>query len=243
VSALGTSPTASGTTGTALRARLALTAPAVRAVTARLWHTAGLHDRYAAYLTVMHGVIRASVPLMERAAERCAELAPHDPVAVPLERYYRIHAVEERGHDDWLLADLAALGGAAEAVATGQPPPVVARFVGAQYYWIEHHHPVALLGHIAVLESHAPAPWLADRILAAGIPRAALRTVRAHAELDGEHTTALFALLDSLPLAPVLRGAVTTSAVHTLDGLTELFARIERASRPAHRTRGGTRTS
>lgn len=233
-------PAVPGTAGAALRARLALTEPAVRRATARLWHTTGLGARYAEYLAVMHGVVRASVPLMERAAARCGELGPHDPVAGPLERYFRAHAAEERGHDDWLLADLTALGGTPATVVAEQPPPSVARFVGAQYYWVEHHHPIALLGYIAVLESNAPAPRLADRIAAAGVPDAALRTVREHAELDGEHTAALFTLLDALPLTPVLRSAVTTSAVHTVDGLTGLFARIERTPRPHHRTRGGT---
>jgi len=229
-----------GAAGTALRARLALTAPAVRGATARLWHPTGLAARYARYLVVMHGVVRASVPLMERAAGRCAGLGPHDPVAGPLERYFRAHAAEERCHDDWLLADLTALGGTPAAVVAEQPSPSVARFVGAQYYWVEHHHPVALLGYIAVLESNAPAPWLADRIAAAGVPDAALRTVREHAELDGEHTAALFTLLDELPLTPVLGRAVTTSAMHTVEGLTGLFAHIELVARPSNHTREGT---
>ncbi|MFE7070077.1 iron-containing redox enzyme family protein [Streptomyces sp. NPDC057620] len=226
-----------------LRARLALTEPMVRAATAALWRPTGLGPRYATYLAVMHGVIRASVPLMERAATLCAALRPYDPVAAPLERYLRVHAEEERGHDDWLLTDLAALGDTAAALAGEQPPPSTARFVGAQYYWIEHHHPVALLGYIAVLESNAPAPRLADHLAASGVPEASLRTVRAHAELDDGHTADLFELLDALPLTPALRRAVTTSALHTVDGLIGLFARIAGEPRPIHRRPGGTHPS
>ncbi|MGW6012206.1 iron-containing redox enzyme family protein [Streptomyces sp. NPDC055210] len=241
-----------------LRARLALTEPMVRAATDALWRPTGLGPRYATYLAVMHGVIRASVPLMERAATLCAALRPHDPVAAPLERYLRVHAEEERGHDDWLLADLAALGDTAlgdtaladtalgdtaAAVAVEQPPPSTARFVGAQYYWIEHHHPVALLGYIAVLESNAPAPRLADHIASSGVPEASLHTVRAHAELDDGHTADLFELLDALPLTPVLRRAVTTSALHTVDGLIGLFTRIAGEPRPIRRLPGGTHPS
>ncbi|MEU3985172.1 iron-containing redox enzyme family protein [Streptomyces sp. NPDC026672] len=241
----GAGPTVGGVevgAGVGLRARIALTAPAVRAVTERLWRAEGLPERYAEYLVVMHGVVRASVPLLERAAERCALLGPGDPSAGPLERYFRAHAERERGHDDWLLADLTALGGerAAATAVDRQPPPSVARLVGAQYYWVEHHHPVALLGHVAVLEGHAPAPRLAERIIAAGVPRAAVRTVRDHAELDGDHVAVLHDLLDALPLTPALRYAVTASALHTVDGLTELFARIGRTPRPYDRTRGGT---
>ncbi|MFI1414512.1 iron-containing redox enzyme family protein [Streptomyces sp. NPDC020707] len=232
-------------TSAGLRARLALTEPMVRAATDALWRPTGLAPRYATYLAVMHGVIRASVPLMERAATLCAALRPHDPVAAPLERYLRVHAEEERGHDDWLLTDLAALGDTAlgdtaAAVAGEQPPPATARFVGAQYYWIEHHHPVALLGYIAVLESNAPARRLADHIVSSGVPEASLRTVRAHAELDDGHTADLFELLDVLPLTPVLRRAVTTSALHTVDGLVGLFGRIAGEPRPTHRLPEGT---
>ncbi|MFD0310175.1 iron-containing redox enzyme family protein [Streptomyces sp. NPDC127119] len=235
-------------TAAGLRARLALTEPMVRAATDALWRPTGLAPRYATYLAVMHGVIRASVPLMERAATLCAALRPHDPVAAPLERYLRVHAEEERGHDDWLLTDLAALGDTAPgdtaaAVAGEQPAPSTARFVGAQYYWIEHHHPVALLGYIAVLESNAPAPRLADHIASSGVPEASLHTVRAHAELDDGHTADLFELLDALPLTPVLRRAVTTSALHTVDGLIGLFTRIAGEPRPIRRLPGGTHPS
>lgn len=221
--------------GAALRTRLALTAPALRASSARLWSAPGLGVRYAVYLRAMHGVVRASVPLMERAAARCAELGAHDSVAGPVARYLREHTEEERGHDDWLLADLAALGDSPERTVAEQPSPTVARLAGAQYYWIEHHHPVALLGYIAVLEGNAPAPWLADRIAGtAGVPRNALRTVRDHAALDTGHITALYALLDGLPLSPALTNAVAMSALHTVEGLMELYARIHRASRPDH---------
>ncbi|BBA95843.1 hypothetical protein RVR_862 [Actinacidiphila reveromycinica] len=226
--------------GTALSARLLLTAPAVRAATTAMWRAPGLARRYGRYLEDMHGLIRASVPLMQRAASRCADLG--DAVGAPLAAYLRVHVEEERGHDDWLLDDIAALGGDPAAVRDRQPSPAVARLAGAQYYWIEHHHPVALLGYIAVLESNAPAPWLADEIAAAGVPEAALRTVRGHAELDTGHTAELFALLDGLPLDPPLVNAVVMSALHTVDGLVELFAHIGRAAQQDH-SRERTHTS
>ena len=36
------------------------------------------------------------------------------------------------------------------------PAPAVAALVGAQYYWVLHHHPVALLGYIGLLEGYPP---------------------------------------------------------------------------------------
>ncbi|GAA4666465.1 hypothetical protein GCM10023347_18830 [Streptomyces chumphonensis] len=222
--------------GEALRARLRLTEPAVRAATAALWDAPGLAQRYPQYLRVMHGVVRASVPLMERAAARCARLAGApgpDPVAEPLARYLAGHIEEERGHDDWLADDLASLGHDPREALGRPPPPAVAALVGAQYYWIEHHHPVALLGYIAVLEGNAPAPWLADRVVRdAGVPAAALRTVRAHAALDTGHSDDLHALLDALDLTAGQVHTVTVSALFTVDALLGLFGTLTRTPRP-----------
>ena len=64
------------------------------------------------------------------------------------------------------------LGFAREDVLKRIPPPSAAALAGAQYYWIRHVHPVALLGFIAVLEGTPPDVAFfeatADRI---GVPR------------------------------------------------------------------------
>jgi hypothetical protein len=210
-----------------LRTKFAQATPALRTAAAALWQEPGLDRRYPEYLRTMHGVIRASVPLMELASRRCAELAVDDPVAGPLLDYLREHVTEERGHDDWLLADLAALGCDPTAPLAAPPALAVARLVGPQYYWIEHYHPVTLLGYIAVMEDNAPAPPLADRIArAAGVPPAAVRTVRAHAELDSGHSRAVFDLLDLLRLTPDQVSAIAVSGLHTADALLRLFDHV-----------------
>lgn len=213
-----------------LRGQLALVQPVLHAATARMWRSdVGLPDRYRRYLRAMHQVIRASVPLMERAAGRC-EALPSDPVAEPLAGYLRAHAEEERGHDDWLLADAAATGTAPAELTDGMPPPHLAALVGAQYYWVEHSHPVALLGYIAVLEGNAPAPGLAGRLARlTGLPDAAFETVRLHADLDHGHSADLDLLLDRLPLDAAQRSLVAVSALHTVASLAELFDRITAA--------------
>ncbi|WP_104821023.1 iron-containing redox enzyme family protein [Kitasatospora sp. MMS16-BH015] len=202
---------------------------------AELWRPEGLTERYGRYLATMHEVIRASVPLMELAARRCHRRGSADPVARPLAEYLERHILEERGHDDWLLADLAAAGLDPGTPLRRQPPPVVARLVGPQYYWIEHYHPVALLGYITVLESNAPAPWLAERLAAdTGLPGAAFQTVSHHAGLDTEHSAELAEFLDRLPLDEAQESAVAVSALHTAQAATDLFARLAR--HPAHPT-------
>ncbi|GID90775.1 iron-containing redox enzyme family protein [Amorphoplanes digitatis] len=206
---------------------LSLAAPAVHAATGELWHAPGLAERYPRYLIAMHGVIRASVPLMELAARRCAERGDRDPVAGPLGRYLVAHAAEEAEHDEWLLEDLALLGYDPAGVRDALPPAEVARLVGPQYYWIEHYHPVALLGYIAVLEGNAPAAWLADLIVAgAGVPEGSVRTVDAHASLDTAHADEVFTLIDTLPLTAAQRTAVTVSSLSTCDALLRVFDAI-----------------
>lgn len=214
----------------ALRLKLDLIAPELRAATAALWRP-GPSDpsrrRYVAYLREMHALIRASVPLMDRAAERCTQLAPHDPVAGPLALYLERHIEQERGHDAWLLDDIAAAGGDPAREASYPHSPIVAELAGAQYYWIEHEHPVALLGYIRVLEGNAPASWLAGRLAArTGLPDAAFRTVREHAELDLGHLTELDQAIDALPLTAEQEALLSISALHTADLIISLFTRL-----------------
>lgn len=201
--------------GPALRMTLELAAPALDHAANHLWRPAGLARRYRAYLVAMHQIVRASVPLMELAARRSDG---------PLRAYLAEHVEEERHHDDWLLADLAAAGGDPGLVNAAAPPLAVARLVGAQYYWIEHWHPPCLLGYIAALEGNAPAPALADHLAAAaGLPPAAFRTLRHHADVDTGHSDAVFDLLDRLPLSAPQARAVTVNALSTVTALTDLF--------------------
>ncbi|MGW3911456.1 iron-containing redox enzyme family protein [Streptomyces sp. NPDC005070] len=215
---------------TRLRLELSLVQPVLWAASARMWHSdPGLPGRYRRYLRAMHQVIRASVPLMERAAARCEALTG-DPVARPLAPYLRAHAEEERGHDEWLLADAAATGAPPDELTDSVPPPQVAALVGAQYYWLEHSHPVALLGYIAVLEGNAPAPGLAGRLAReTGLPDTAFETVRLHADLDDGHSADLDRLVERLPLDAAQRSLVAVSALHTVASLAELFDRITAA--------------
>jgi hypothetical protein len=224
--------------GTALRIKLALVAPALHAASGRLWEPPGLRDRYARYLQAMHFVLRASVPLMERAAGRCAAAGPADPVAGPLGRYLARHADEERGHEDWLARDLAALAGDPVLALEVVPPPTAARLVGPASYWADYYHPVALLGYIAVLEGNAPAPGLADWIAErAGVPATAVSTVREHAALDLAHGEEVLRLLDALPLTGAQAQAVSVVALHTAGALIGLLASLtEQTAVPATRS-------
>ena len=73
---------------------------------------------------------------------------------------------EEAGHDEWILADIAACGGDAEAVRRGSPSPATELMVAYAYDTIERGNPIGFLGMVHVLEgtSVALALLAADRI-------------------------------------------------------------------------------
>ena len=148
---------------------------------------------------IQHQIIRATVPLTIAAAKRTRELRG-DPLAEPLAAYLDEHVDEERGHDDTLLDDLELLGiGRADVLAL-VPPPSVAELVGAQYYWLLHHHPLMFLGFVGVMEGYPPTPELVELLIErTGYPPEAFQTFAEHAELDPGHRDHLDRVLDTLP--------------------------------------------
>jgi heme oxygenase-like protein len=207
-----------------LRAKIELVLPAFHGTSRRLWNSPDLKALYPRYLCLMHTVIRATVPLMDVTLERARELAPGDPVAAGVAAYLTKHRNEERGHDEWLRQDLEAIGHDPDEPLAGMPGTAAASLVGSQYYWVRHYHPVALLGHVAVLEGYPPDPRLADAIIErTGYPRTGLRTLIRHAALDRRHRDELMAAIDALPLEPWHASAMGVSALHTVRGVAALF--------------------
>ncbi len=190
-----------GTPGSRLAAKIDLAYPALAQASQRLWASPQVAELYPRYLVTMHGVVRSATPLMDAALEQARRLAPDDPVAAALVPYLVHHAPEEAGHERWILEDLRALGADPDEPARRVPPASVATLVGAQYYWLRHHHPVALLGHMAVIEGHPPQPGFAGRLRrATDLPADAFRTIARHEQLDTSHARELVEVIDSLPL-------------------------------------------
>jgi len=199
----------------ALRTRLALTVSLLGAATQRLLDRPELPELIPAYLLLIHQMIRASVPLMET-ARREAMRRDDDPVCRGLGDYLARHIEEEMHHDLWTAEDLESIGFERARIFGTHPPASVASLVGAQYYWVLHHHPIALLGYIALLEGNPPSPQSIDDLQTrTGLPASAFRTMRLHATADPDHTAALDRFIDDLPIDDDQESLIAVSAAHT----------------------------
>jgi Iron-containing redox enzyme len=209
-----------------LRGKIRLVQPRLSKVAQRFWTHPRVGELYPEFLFLVHTMIRASVPMMQAAAEE-ARRRPDDPVAAPLADYYEKHAREEMHHDDWLLDDLEVLGHRREEVLARLPSATVASLVGAYYYWIRHVHPAAFLAYLAVLEGNPPeVDQLEDIRRRAGLPPEAFRTLVKHAHLDPHHRDDLNDTLDALELTPALHTLLGVAAFHTVERVTEAMEEI-----------------
>lgn len=174
---------------------------------------------YVDYLFLLHSMMRAAVSLMGEAVSQL-ESRPQDDASRALIQYFRRHGLEEHGHDAWVLEDLEELGVDRERALRRMPSPSVAQLVGAQYYWMRHYDPVALLGYLIVLEGYpSPVAAVEDLGKRSGVPAAAFRTVRRHAADDIGHSRELDRLIDRLPLTEQQFELVCVNASMTVSSL------------------------
>lgn len=219
------------TAGLRLRAKLELAAPVFVAAAERLWTSPRVREIYPVYLATMHMIARAAVPLMQAACERALTRTEHDPLAAGLVEYLTEHIEELLGRDTLLLEDLAATGADPEIPILAIPSPKVASLVGAHYYWVYHHHPIALLGYIAAVETYPPPLGFTERLRArTGFPKAAYRTIARRELTDPGRSCEFYDLLDALPLTRRHETLIGLSALHTVhagvDVLEEVYDRV-----------------
>ncbi len=205
-----------------LACKLAFVVPAMMAELSAMWRGDQVADVYRAWLRTMHFTVRATVPLMLAASEECLA-RPSDPVAAEFGAFLARHIHEEYGHDQWVAQDYAEAGGTVtdlQDVAIGSD---VASMVGAQYYWIRHAHPIALIGHMAVLEGNPPSATLAPSLAGrTGLSRTAFRSLERHALLDVRHNQDITRLIDRLTLTAQQEALIGISALATVRGVIDL---------------------
>jgi hypothetical protein len=174
---------------------------------------------YMTLLEFLHSEIRASVPLLLAAEQRAVELARQgDTVAEALIHWLREHIEEETDHDSWLLDDYRRIGGDPDVLVAQPGSPTVGAMVGSVYYWTLHAHPIAILGYCVVLEGTPPTTVFIDRMMqSTGYPPEAFHTLREHSDIDVNHGTELFELLDNMPLTAHQEAIVGMTALQTAD--------------------------
>lgn len=122
-----------------------------------------------------------------------------------------------------MLADLEELGVDAAELRAGPPPPKLAELIGAQYSWILHRHPVAVLGFLELERFHPREATVERLIEITGLPRAGFSQLLLHAEVDVGHAAELDRLLDTLPLEPWHERLIGESALHTISLLADVL--------------------
>ena len=176
---------------------------------------------YQAFLREAFHHVRHTVPLLQA----CQQALParNAWLHAPLDEYIE----EEQGHELWILDDIRASGGDAEAVRHGPPGHATEVMVAYAYDTIARRNPLGFFGMVHVLEgtSVAIALMAADQIQQPlGLPDAAFSYLRSHGTLDQEHT-AHFALLMDQVQAPEDQEAI----VHAAKAFYRLYGDVFRS--------------
>jgi len=167
-------------------------------------------DQYIAFLEQAYHHVRHTVPLLMICAARL-------PTHLEWLRRAAVDYIEEEiGHDEWILADLAACGADAEAVRRSQPGMATDVMVGYAFDTVQRRNPLGFFGMAHVLEGTSVA--LATKAAAAlktalGLPDAAFTYLTSHGALDIDHTATFAGLMnrldDETDRADVIRSAKT----------------------------------
>jgi pyrroloquinoline quinone (PQQ) biosynthesis protein C len=163
---------------------------------------------YIAFLTEAYHHVKHTVPLLK--AMKAALPARHAWLAPALDEYIE----EEAGHDEWILNDIAACGGDAEAVRHGRPGHATEVMVAYAYDTIARANPLGFFGMVHVLEgtSVSLALMAANAIQKPlALPDAAFTYLRSHGTLDREHTAHFEMLMDRIE-DPADRAAIVQAA-------------------------------
>ncbi len=154
------------------------------------------HERYLAFLGQAWHHVRHTVPLLMAAGSRVPDRQAWLQQAL-------LHYVEEEiGHDAWILDDIRAAGGDADAVTASTPHLATDALVACAWDFVLRRNPLGIFGMVYVLEgtSVALACRAADRIQQTlGLPDTAFTYLRSHGTLDETHIGDLAGILRRLP--------------------------------------------
>lgn len=219
-----------------LRAEAAkLVAAADHSPMSALFDGTATKDLYTAFLQETWHYVRFTSSSLLLAGERLNQLGQHGWLAdVLIEK-----AKEEKGHDLWALADLAALGvGERQVQATGASLPVTAynawtRFVASSPFAIAYLGVAYTLENLAVQRAGRAADALRRTARIPNIGDAVSYLV-GHGEADIGHVAELETVLEQAK-SPAEQEAVLTSAAATRLIYAAMAANLEDVARESRR--------
>lgn len=178
-------------------------------------------ETYIAYLTEAFHHVRHTVRFMMAMGVNLPESKKwlHDAIAEYIE--------EEKGHEEWILNDIAAAGGDKEGARNATPNLETQVLVAYNYDYIARKNPVGFLGMVFMLESTSIqiANNGADAVKAKlGLPQTAFTYLYSHGALDIEHLKFYENLVNQVT-DPVDQAAIVEVAQNTF----RLFANVLRA--------------
>jgi len=152
-------------------------------------------ESYIAYLSEAYHHVKHTLPLLMACGAR-----------IPSSKEWLRQALaeyisEEMGHQQWILNDITACGGDADAVRLGRPGAATELMVSYAYDSIQRGNPVAFFGMVLVLEGTSTT--LASQAAAAiqsalQLPRTAFSYLYSHGALDIEHMQFFAGLMNRL---------------------------------------------
>lgn len=187
---------------------------------------------YLDFLASAYHHVRHTCPLLGLALSRCG--MDDGAYRAALLAYLD----EEKGHEEWILDDIDALGGNRDAVRAAQPPFPVRMMVAYANFAVERISPYALLGMVHVLEglsvalARAAAAAIMDRLGRRPGPNATaagFSYLTSHGHLDEEHVAMFAALLDRID-SPDRRRLVIEAAKDFYRLYGDIFRELTRDS-------------
>jgi pyrroloquinoline quinone (PQQ) biosynthesis protein C len=180
-------------------------------------------ERYRALLLELYHVVWHFNPICAAAASRL----PDEHRAVRYYLYEHLH--EEKGHEEWVMNDLAALSVPEAVVRSHAPSLHTHSLVAVNYYNADRGHPCAVLGMLYVLEVIASvyggafASAIRERLLLHG--EQGVSFIGSHAEMDQGHMASLRALLNTVKDGTA-QAAITASALANFHHLTRIMESV-----------------
>lgn len=152
-------------------------------------------ETYRAFLAEAYHHVKHTVPLLMACGARLPER--HEWLRQAVGEYIQ----EEAGHHEWVLNDIRACGGDAEAVRNGRPGPATDVMVAYAWDTVQRRNPVGFFGMVLVLEgtSVEVASAAAERLQQTlDLPEAATTYLSSHGALDVDHIAYFERLMDRL---------------------------------------------